>query len=385
MKSKILFIGPLPPPYSGPELSMKQFLESKVLNDEFKISFLKTNFRASNKNKGKFGFKMISNFFVFFYKYISKLIINRPNCIYYPITPTQIGWLGRDVWTILIGKLFGIKVIIHLRGSHFKLNFKDFNKYAKKLIGYTLKKVDIAIVQAEYLNDQFIPYISKEKVKVLYQAMDILEFERDTSIVNQQGKILVVGHLTKSKGYTDVLKIIPDIVEDFPNTKFYFAGDMRKGERGVFYNQYNGDKITYEDPFEAENKILNSKYKDNYRNLGIIKGEDKMYHFNSAMIFLSASYSEGFSRSILEAMALSKPLIYTPVGAHKEVLTNNLNGYMTVPGDLKMLTENIKKALSNTKKLSEIGELNRKQVEENFTIEKIANNFKDIILQTLRA
>ena len=28
-KTKILFIGPVPPPYSGPELSTKQLLEGK--------------------------------------------------------------------------------------------------------------------------------------------------------------------------------------------------------------------------------------------------------------------------------------------------------------------------------------------------------------------
>ena len=65
-KSKVLFVGPTPPPYSGPELSMQQFLESETLNEAFDISFLKTNFRSDNTKKGKLDFSMLSNFFVFF-------------------------------------------------------------------------------------------------------------------------------------------------------------------------------------------------------------------------------------------------------------------------------------------------------------------------------
>ena len=232
---------------------------------------------------------------------------------------------------------FGAKVIIHLRGSHFKLNFQGFNGLVKALIGFSLKRVDAAIVQAQYLDDQFLPYVPKSKIRVLYQAMDVEEFSNEHQTDIENGKILVMGHMTKAKGYTDILKIIPDICEAFPHVKFYFAGNIRKGERGVFYNQYTGEKIEYEDPFEAEAKIMNSTYKDNYENLGIISGDNKMEHLRSTDIFLTASYSEGFSRSLLEAMALGKPVVFTPVGAHREVFKDGIHGSSFIPGQLEDL------------------------------------------------
>lgn len=382
-KPKVLFIGPTPPPYSGPELSMKQFLESQSLNEAFEISFLKTNFRTDNTKKGKLDFAMLTNFFIFFSKLFKLLIVKRPQCVYYPITPTQMGWVGRDVWTILLGKLFGAKVIIHLRGSHFKLNFQQFAGAVKKLIGYTLKKVDCAIVQASYLDDQFEPYIKPNEIAVLYQAMDVEEYSNKSNVEIEKGKILVVGHLTKAKGYTDILKIIPDLCNEFPYVKFYFAGNIRKGERGVFYNQYTGEKITYEDPFDAEAKILNSAYKGNYVNLGIISGEDKMKHLQTTDIFLTASYSEGFSRSLLEAMSVGKPVAYTPVGAHREVFENAIHGFSFVPGQLGQLKNALRKLLADDKKRLEIGNINRQHVVSNFSIEKISDDFKTIITNTL--
>lgn len=381
IKPKILFIGPLPPPYSGPELSMQLFLDSKELNETFDISFLQTNFRSNNLNKGKFGVLMVINFFKFFFKLLKALLFNKPSCVYYPITPTQIGWMGRDLWTILICKLFKTKIIIHLRGSHFKLNFTHFNLIAKQLIGYALSKVNTAIVQANYLKTQFNFFINSENVEVLYQAIDINEFPMGNADEIIEGKILVIGHMTKAKGYTDILKIIPKIATEFPLVKFFFAGNMRKGERGVFFNQYNEEKIVYEDPFETEKIILNSDFKINYCNLGIVKGNEKLKHFQSADIFLSASYSEGFSRSLLEAMTVAKPLVYSLVGAHKEVLSNQ-NGNGFIPGNSEELYGSLKKMLEN-KERKTIGNFNRKQVEEHYSIEKITQDFKLIILNTL--
>ncbi|MCD2257642.1 glycosyltransferase family 4 protein [Psychroserpens luteolus] len=382
-KSKILFIGPTPPPYSGPELSMQQFLESETLNKAFHITFLKTNFRTDNTKKGKFGFSMVTNFFIFFSKLLKLLITTRPKCVYYPITPTQIGWIGRDVWTILLSKLFGAKVIIHLRGSHFKLNFQEFKGIVKKLVGFSLRKVDCAIVQASYLKDQFEPYISQSNVAVLYQAMDVNQYSNTNNYKVERGKILVMGHMTKAKGYTDILKIIPDLCEAFPYVKFYFAGNIRKGERGVFYNQFTGEKITYEDPFEAEETILNSVYKDNYANLGIISGEDKMKHLQTTDIFLTASYSEGFSRSLLEAMSIGKPVVYTPVGAHREVFENETHGFSFEPGELDQLKNALKHLLVDDQKRYEIGLNNRAYVVSNFSIETISDHFKTILSNTL--
>ncbi|WP_456439467.1 glycosyltransferase family 4 protein [Psychroserpens sp.] len=382
-RPKILFIGPTPPPYSGPELSMQQFLESETLNDAFDIKFLKTNFRNDNTKKGKLDISMLTNFFIFFSKLLKLLITNKIQCVYYPITPTQIGWIGRDVWTILLSKLFGAKVIIHLRGSHFKLNFQQFNAVIKRIVGFSLKKVDCAIVQAKYLNDQFSPYIDVSKVVVLYQAMDINQYSNNYEVEVEKGKIFVMGHMTKAKGYTDILKIIPDLCDEFPHIKFYFAGNIRKGERGVFYNQYTGEKIDYENPFEAENEILNSAYKLNYKNLGIISGDDKMKHLQSTDIFLTASYSEGFSRSLLEAMAIGKPVVFTPVGAHREVFEDGVHGFSFIPGDLEGLKKALRNVLKDSNNSLKIGHTNRNYVVSGFSIQKIAIDFKTIISNTL--
>ena len=336
---KVLFVGPYPPPYSGPELSMQLFLRSDILKRSFNILFLQTNFRRDNVKKGKFGISMMYNFFKFFFKYLWLLLTSGAQIIYYPITTTEIGWLGRDALTILLAKLFKKKIIIHLRGSHFKLNYQSFSQFGQGIVRYSLQKVDCAIVQSKYLRDQFQPFIPESKTYVLSQAIDTDEFHNNNISGYSTGMVLIVGHLTKAKGYNDIVEIIPEVVENFPEAQFYFAGNIRKGERNVFFNQWTGDKLNYEDPFQVEKIILESSYGGHYHNLGIITGKEKVELFKRCQVFVSASYSEGFSRSLLEAMLMGKPIVYTPVGAHREVLKDGINGLCVEPGNKKQLSD----------------------------------------------
>ena len=153
-KAKVLFIGPFPPPYSGPELSTKQLLESDLKN-QFDIIFLNTNVRKDNSKKGKVDLSAFLSVITFNLKLFKRLLFKRPDIAYHLVTPTEIGWLGRDIWFIFQCKLFGVKRVIHFRGSHLDINYKTFKSISKKLIKYACKSVDAAIVQSDCLRGQF--------------------------------------------------------------------------------------------------------------------------------------------------------------------------------------------------------------------------------------
>jgi len=72
------------------------------------------------------------------------------------------------------------------------------------------------LVQAECLKDQFIDLVPENKIKVLYQAINCDEYDNPSLDEKVQGKILFMGHFAKSKGYTDLLKVIPVIVKKIP-------------------------------------------------------------------------------------------------------------------------------------------------------------------------
>jgi glycosyltransferase involved in cell wall biosynthesis len=381
-KIKLLFIGPFPPPYSGPELSTKQLLESDLKN-QFDIIFLNTNVRKDNSKKGKIDFSAFLSVITFNLKLFKRLLFKKPDLAYHLVTPTEIGWLGRDIWFILLCKLFGVKKIIHFRGSHLDINYKTFRPISKKIIKYACNFIDAAIVQSNCLKNQFNGLVNDSKVFVIPNTVDNLFKSLDRSVLSEIPQILFFGHLTTAKGYTDIVKVIPNVASKFPEVKFMFCGNIKRGEPGVKYNQLTGERIIYEDPFEVESQILNSKFKKNYENLGIVSGDNKLNLIRQSWLFILPSYSEGFSRSILESMAAGLPIITTPVGANKDVIITNYNGILVNPGDLKSIEENIIRILKDQdlrKKLSDNGKSTfENEFEESKVVKKYITLFNSLM------
>jgi glycosyltransferase involved in cell wall biosynthesis len=375
---KILFIGPYPPPYAGPEMGMKLFLNSS-LKDEFQIFFLKTNVHKSNATKGKVDFAAFLAFFRFVFPLLYMIIRYRPTLAYYPVTATQIGWIGRDIWCLTICRVLRVKCVIHLRGSHFRLNYEQFHPLVRRLVRWSCKTVSSAIVQAECLRDQFEGLTPNERIKVLYQAIDTSEYDNPDLDDYQRGKILFLGHLTKAKGYIDLLRCMESVVANGPESHFYCAGTIRKGERNVFFNQCTRKPLAYEDPYIVREEIQSGPLGEHYHELGMITGDDLMEHLRSTDIFVLPSYSEGFSRAMLEAMSVGKPIIYTPVGSHCEVMKHEENGLMCTPGDIGQLSENIKRLLQDQNLRSRIAEHNYRYTREMFDITIVAKELSDII------
>jgi glycosyltransferase involved in cell wall biosynthesis len=381
-KTKVLFIGPFPPPYSGPELSTKQLLDSDLKN-QFDIIFLNTNVRKDNSKKGKIDLSALVSVVTFNIKLFKRLLFNRPNIAYHLVTPTEIGWLGRDIWFIFQCKLFGVKKVIHFRGSHLDINYKTFRPLSKKLIKYACSLVDAAIVQSDCLKSQFNGLVTSDKVCVIPNTVDDL-FKNLNRNPSKTPQVLFFGHLTKAKGYTDIVKVIPEVASKFPDVKFMFCGNIRRGEPGVKYNQITKERIDYEDPFEVEEHILNSEYKGNYQNLGVVSGEAKLDLIRESWLFVLPSYSEGFSRSVLESMASGLPILNTPVGANKAVIKNDYNGVLVNPGDLKEMTKQLNRLLGD-QQLRETLSNNGKttfdnEFEESKVVEKYVNLFNALMV-----
>lgn len=346
IKPRVLFVGPYPPPYSGPETAMKTLLESE-LSKRYNIKFLKTNVRSSNAQKGKLDFHLVIAFFSFVTRLIAALLDHRPIMVYYFVTATGLGWLGRDIWCIFISRIFGAKVIIHMRAGHFRNNFEQRSNMEKTIIKAACSLVSLAFVQADCLKNQFKGLIGESRIATVYNAIDTLLYQNESPLKYSPCTVLFLGHLSYAKGYCDILKIIPAIAEKYPDVRFCFAGTKIKNERNVFHNQVNGQSIHFEDPDECYDKFIKGKYDCNYEYLGVIDGKEKIDRIKNCTVFVLPSYSEGFSMSILEALTLGKPLVCTPVGALGEIIKDGVNGLLVAPGDLEAFAAAIDRLLSD--------------------------------------
>lgn len=81
-----------------------------------------------------------------------------------------------------------------------------------------------------------------------------------------------------------------------------------------------------------------------------------------------SSASEGFSNSILEYMAASKPVVATNVGGAREAVLDGETGYLVESGDDIAMADRIIRLLTDPAMAGEFGEAGRKKVGKEFSL-----------------
>ena len=95
-------------------------------------------------------------------------------------------------------------------------------------------------------------------------------------------------------------------------------------------------------------------------------------------IYTHITLGEGLPISLLEAMAMGKPIIATPVGGIPEAIENGKNGILVDP-DPEKIADAIEKLIRDGSLFKRLGDEAKKTAEEKFKWENTAQNFLDII------
>ena len=91
------------------------------------------------------------------------------------------------------------------------------------------------------------------------------------------------------------------------------------------------------------------------------------------------SLSEGLPRVLLEAMALSKPVIASNVGGIPDLIQDGQNGFLFKAGNSDELAEKLKTLLNNRVLAIEIGKKGRELILGKFSNEKYISNYLEMI------
>lgn len=375
-KKRVLVVGPYPPPYAGPEISIQNTLNSP-LSERFHTKLLKTNVHKSNANKGTKSLSAVIQLFFFFVRLFWRLITFRPHVVYYFVTATRLGWLGRDIWCILLSRIAFCKIVIHMRAGHFQNNLRGISKWNRALIRFACHRTTSNLVQANNLKGQFQGLAPEARISVMPNMIDDTQYSNGDLENFDENRILFMGHLSHAKGYCDLLKAIPMVATEFPDVVFQFAGTKLSAENNVFHCQLTGKAIVFEDPDHVYEQTIKGKYEKNYEYLGIIKDEKKLQCLTDCNLFVLPSYSEGFSMAVLEALAMGKPVVCTPVGGMRDVMEDNVTGLLVNPGDSRAMAAAILELLKDRQKRDRIAENNVVYVQRHYSMTSVGNRLAD--------
>jgi glycosyltransferase involved in cell wall biosynthesis len=96
---------------------------------------------------------------------------------------------------------------------------------------------------------------------------------------------------------------------------------------------------------------------------GQIGYADLPRYYRSADLYLSASYSDGASISLLEAMACGCPALVSDIPGNREWVTPGENGWLFPPGDANALAQAILHAVEQRSELPRMGAAARRTAE----------------------
>lgn len=141
---------------------------------------------------------------------------------------------------------------------------------------------------------------------------------------------------TPIKGYHQLLKALPIILREFPDTVVYTTGS------DLFRTKSMVEKIrdsSYEKILRKE--IVDHNLREHVKFLGTLKAEEMRNQYLDTHIFVSASSIENSPNSVGEAMILGVPIVASDVGGVSSMLTHEKEGLLYPYNEYAVLAEDI--------------------------------------------
>lgn len=319
--TRLLILGPLPPPVGGVETVTRAVLDSPVFS-QFDVRHCDTTKGRPKDTQGKFD---IGNAYwaMRHFARMSVVVFRfKPHVVYMPLTATWSGF-WRDAVLALIGRLGRAKIVGHVHAGWFG-RILDVRGITGWLVRRVLAMFDALLMLGDGWREQVRQYGYPGKLFVVPSTFQrqvdqaAAAFARVYETNRPIG--LFVGHVGRNKGVLDLLEAVARIGSGMD--RFVIVGPP----------QFRGDW----EAVMARTKALGLEQR--VRFAGQLHGAELYNMFRSCDYLVLPSYAEGLPVVFLEAGCFGLPVIGTPVGSIPELLQHDVNALLVPPGDVNALT-----------------------------------------------
>jgi len=209
-----------------------------------------------------------------------------------------------------------------------------------------------------------------KKSVCIYNGMDLSRFKnlQNPDCVRQEifgensDSLFIAGMVAAfeiRKDYVTEIRAAIDLTSRIDNVRFLLVGG---GE-----NLHSMKELV---PSELTDRILFLGKRANVENIINI--------FDVGILITNSKvHGEGVSNSIIEYMALGKPVIATTGGGTDEIVFNNKNGYLINPNDSKELVEKIELIMKDEER-ARLGKTGKEMALEKFDLKEMTTTYSRI-------
>lgn len=220
----------------------------------------------------------------------------------------------------------------------------------KEIIGIGIDDKRITVVHHGVDQDKFTPGVDTKKILTKYPQL------RGKRIIFHPARIGL------AKGCDVSIKAMNIVKQKDPNAVLVLAGSKNIIDwKGIQQKEiaYLVDLIKH---FGMDDNVLIDMY-----TLDEVK---ELYEISSLCLYPSSA-PEPFGLTMLEAMAMSKPMIITNMGGMPEIIKDGINGFIVPVRDFEAVAAKICQLLEDVKLRERFGYTGRQMVESQYTKEKV--------------
>jgi glycosyltransferase involved in cell wall biosynthesis len=171
---------------------------------------------------------------------------------------------------------------------------------------------------------------------------------------------VLIARLLRDKGVVEYAEAARLLKMKYPHIKFRLIG-----------------------PFDVNPSSLKPKQVQAWQNEGFIEHEgwvsDVRPIIAAASVFVLPSYREGTPRTVLEAMAMGRPIVTTDMPGCRETVVDGENGFLVPAKDAPALAQAMERFILQPELLAPMGRRSRQIAEAKFNVHKV----NELILQTM--
>ncbi len=180
--------------------------------------------------------------------------------------------------------------------------------------------------------------------------------------VDEGPVLLTVARLTKEKGHQFLIEALPGLLAEWPSLVCLFVGDG--GSREVLRD------LAREKGIEQACRFVGAR-------------NDVVDWYAAADVVVLPSLSEGFPFVILEALAMSRPVVATAVNGVPEIIEDGKSGLLVPPRNPQALEAAIRTMLRDPYLAARLGKAGQQEVAARFTAGKMVQDTVRVIEEAM--
>lgn len=250
----------------------------------------------------------------------------KPDLVHFTMPQQPFLWLGPAVTTI-----HDLTLVRHDNIDMNRLVYKMKKGVFISLLRTVVVRAKAIITPTQYVKDDLIAYMGRRygsKIHFTHEAGEIIDaVPKPVAVLKGKQFLLFVGNAFPYKNVSRIIEAFVDLKKEFPDLHLALAG-----KKDYFYEQHAA--------YVAAHDIKDVHF------LGFISNDEKRWAFQQSKAYVTASLSEGFNMTTLEALQEGAPLVVSHASCHPEVVGDA--GLYFDPYSTEELVSQLRRVLTDT-------------------------------------